>query len=124
MAVQLIAPPDYFALTDSQLGDICNGCGAKGSLLPVPNYILFLCIIAACNAHDYAYHLGKDKARSDATFLANILLLMQEAYESSPKWMKWTGLARALFIARGHIAWKYYLAVAALGESAFAKAGV
>jgi hypothetical protein len=122
VSVHLIAPPEFYTFTPEQLADICNGCGSKGSRLPVPNSILWLCIIIACNIHDLCYHLGKNKARSDAVFHANILLLMQHAYDSSPRWMRWTGIARLLFILRGHIAWKYYLAVAALGGPAYERA--
>lgn len=121
--MQLIAPPEFFALTEAQLDDICNGCGAKGSRLPIPDSFWGLSMTPACNAHDFAYHLGKDKARSDAVFFANMLLIIEDAYETAPAWQKWAGISWTLRLLRRRMAWIYYLAVCDCGGSAFAKAG-
>lgn len=120
--VRLIVPPEYYTLTKAQLADICNGCGAKGSRLPVPNTIYGLSIKRACDGHDLCYHLHKDKDRSDAAFLVNILLLIQDAFESAPAWAKWTGWAFVLRELRRVRAMTYYVAVSDLGGQAYKRA--
>lgn len=121
--VRLIVPPEWYELTDEQKTDICNGCGAKGSRLPVPDTIYGLSIKRACDAHDLCYHLGKDKDRSDAAFHMNLLLLIQDAYRTAPAWAKWTGLAFLLRALRRARAMTYYVAVSDLGGAAYRRAG-
>lgn len=117
--VRLVVPPEWYTLTDEQKADICNGCGAKGSRLPVPDTIYGLSIKRACDAHDLCYHLGKDKDRSDAAFLVNVLLLIQDAFYVAPAWAKWTGLAFILRELRRVRAMTYYAAVSDLGWAAY-----
>ena len=121
--VRLIVPPEWYTLTDEQRADICNGCGAKNSRLPVPDTIWGLCIKRACDAHDLCYHLGKDKDRSDAAFLVNVLLLIQDAFYTAPAWMKWVGLAFVIRELRRVRAMTYYAAVSDLGAAAYRRAG-
>ena len=44
----------YVDLTQVQKGLICNGCGGKGSIIPVPNFLFK----ASCNQHDFYYWRG------------------------------------------------------------------
>lgn len=120
--VRLVVPPEWYELTAKQLADICNGCGAKNSRLPVPQTIWGLPIKRACDAHDLCYHLGKDKDRSDAAFLVNILILIQDAFYTAPAWAKWTGLALLLRELRRVRAMTYYAAVSDLGGAAYRRA--
>jgi len=41
-------------LTITQKAKICNGCGAKGGWIKVPNFIF----LASCDHHDFKYWLG------------------------------------------------------------------
>ena len=44
----------YSDLNIYQKQDICNGCGGKGSIIPVPNFLFE----ASCNRHDFYYWRG------------------------------------------------------------------
>lgn len=41
----------------------------------VPNHIWGICIMAACNIHDWSYAHGTGKARADLMLLCNLLIL-------------------------------------------------
>ena len=63
----------YKTLTDAQKAFICNGCGGKGSWVPVPNFIFE----ASCNHHDFQYWLGcrkKDRKKADRQFLTEMMV--------------------------------------------------
>ena len=54
-------------LTGEQREFICNGCGAKGGNIPVPNFAFK----ASCDRHDFGYWVGgteKDRRRIDSGF--------------------------------------------------------
>ena len=58
---------DYNELTTEERSQICNGCGAKGGHIPVPNFIF----TASCDLHDYNYTIGgseEDRKRYDYGF--------------------------------------------------------
>ncbi len=77
----------------------------------MPNTVYGLSILEACNIHDWMYWEGRteyDKEFADWTFHQNML----EQIEQGHKWLKWLRKRRAK---------KYYLAVAAWGDSAFCK---
>lgn len=65
----------------------CNGCGTsgwKGAL--IPDTVYGLSIFAACNIHDWMYAAGvteDDRGEADATFLANLLALVEQAARAS-----------------------------------------
>ena len=44
----------YKDLSQLQKEIICNGCGKKGGVIPVPNFIF----LASCNKHDFKYWRG------------------------------------------------------------------
>ena len=44
----------YENLNKEQRKFICNGCGGKGMLIPVPNFIFK----ARCNVHDVKHYIG------------------------------------------------------------------
>lgn len=55
-------------LTDYQKEIICNGCGPKGLIIKVPDFLF----LASCNHHDFNYWIGcsrKDRAKADYEFL-------------------------------------------------------
>jgi hypothetical protein len=63
----------YKNLTLSQKLHICNGCGGKGSKIPVPSFIFS----ASCNHHDFQYWLGCNKAqrkKADRQFLTEMMV--------------------------------------------------
>jgi hypothetical protein len=60
-------------LTAKQKSLICNGCGGKGSWIPIPEFIFG----ADCNHHDFNYWLGCTKAqrkKADRQFLVEMLI--------------------------------------------------
>ncbi|KAF0235072.1 MAG: hypothetical protein FD177_231 [Desulfovibrionaceae bacterium] len=118
--VPLIAPPEFYALTPEQKADICNGCGARGSHVPVPDTIWGLDIREACNIHDYNYGEGRDKNRSDAVFIVNIVLLAVYAFLEWPMWARWA--AFPLLVLRVLRAITYGMAVITFGGAAFGRA--
>ena len=75
----LIYPLGYKALTNAQKKIICNGCGPKGWKNKfVPNTILFVSVLLACQIHDYMYFVGltrKDKVDADNVFLKNMNII-------------------------------------------------
>lgn len=117
----LIAPPEYYALTLEQKADICNGCGAKGSHLPIPDTIWGLDVREACNIHDFNYSEGRDKLHSDAVFVVNMVLLALFAFQAPKGWRRWLLLpARVvLLFLRIRRAITYGLAVMLFGDKAF-----
>jgi len=57
----------YKDLTPEQRKQICNGCGTKGGLIKVPNFIFK----ASCNQHDFYYWRGgseRDRKIADKAF--------------------------------------------------------
>ena len=108
--MKLIAPIDYYTLSDKEKKDICNGCGARDGI-KVPDSILWLSISEACNIHDYMYQIGKtgeDKKHSDKTFFLNMITLIEDG---------WKILQHRRILA----AYTYYVAVRDFGDSAFWK---
>jgi len=60
-------------LTDEEKEMICNGCGPKGGLIPIPNFRFE----ASCNHHDFNYYIGcteKQRKKADKQFLAAMRL--------------------------------------------------
>lgn len=72
MKVILYANPKYWALSDKDKVEICNGCGAKGAWY---NFLIPGGIFKqSCNIHDYDYFIGKteqDKKDADRRFYQN-----------------------------------------------------
>lgn len=57
----------YRNLTDEQREQICNGCGGKGSVFPIPNFMFE----ASCDHHDFNYWQGcteADRLKADYEF--------------------------------------------------------
>ncbi|HBA73493.1 MAG TPA: hypothetical protein DCZ63_15260 [Geobacter sp.] len=110
--MNLLAPPEYFALTPEAKADICNGCGPlgwKGML--VPDDLLGADITEPCNVHDYRYHCGGEEADrfvADREFLSNMLNVAEsDSFDS------------ALEEVRRELALRYYCAVRDHGRSYF-----
>ena len=97
---------NYLALSDKQRKFICNGCGPKGGLVPVPNF----CFKASCNHHDFNYWLGcnkVDRKKADDQF-----------YQA----MKIDCMLESRFLIRLRYkfwAWLYYQAVRLFGHKFF-----
>ena len=73
MKTTLYAPKEYWRLAEAEKKKICNGCGAKGTLLAklLPQGHFH----EACNIHDYMYYIGKtdeDKKVADRVFINNL----------------------------------------------------
>lgn len=83
----LQAPLSYWSASQTVRDANCNGCGTqgwKGGL--IPDTVYGLSITVACNIHDWMYAEGvteDDRGVADATFLANLLALVEEATHSS-----------------------------------------
>lgn len=73
MKVILYANPKYWALSNKEKKEICNGCGAKGAWY---NFLIPGKIFKeACNIHDFDYLIGKteeDKRKADRRFIQNL----------------------------------------------------
>jgi len=57
----------YRDLTEEQKAKVCNGCGPKGGLVPVPEFFCH----ASCDHHDFNYWLGckeADRQKADWEF--------------------------------------------------------
>jgi hypothetical protein len=58
----------YSDLTPEQKKIICNGCGPKGNMVPVPDFLF----TASCDQHDFHYWRGcteADRFHADNEFL-------------------------------------------------------
>ena len=97
----------YSDLTQEQKDFICNGCGGKGSRVPVPNFLFK----ASCNQHDFYYWRGcteEDRAFSDEEFYRFMKIDVEEQSD---------GLAQYLI---AHMwAYIYYKAVGTSGKGYF-----
>lgn len=105
--MRLYAPLSYWEATEEERKAVCNGCGAKNGI-NVPDTMYALCIIIACNIHDWMWKEGKtlgDFFFSNAVFIMNLALLIV-GYGS--KWLAPLRLARAT---------TYFLTVQTIGES-------
>ena len=110
---ELYAPESYWRLPESEKREICNGMGAKDSLISffIPNTFYGLDMTECGNIHDYMYHIGKtieDKRQADRVFLNNMLRVINK--ESANGFMRFIRSRRAM---------TYYNAVNELGGPAF-----
>ena len=110
---ELYAPESYWSLPESEKREICNGMGAKDSLISffIPNTFYGLDMTECGNIHDYMYHIGKtieDKRQADRVFLNNMLRVINK--ESANGFMRFIRSRRAM---------TYYNAVNELGGPAF-----
>jgi len=84
---------------------ICNGCGPKGGIVPVPEFIF----TASCDHHDFNYWLGcteGDRAKADHQFYTATL----SDAAKTPYYIRWWYMI---------LAWTYYRAVRRWGKSSF-----
>lgn len=86
--IKLYAPADYMRLTGLQRQAICNGCGAKGWGVLVPDRLLGASVRECCNIHDFMYSRGSDitdKDAADRVFLNNMLRVIDHGHP----WLRW-----------------------------------
>lgn len=98
----------YSELTQEQRDKISNGCGGKGSWIPVPNFIFK----ASCNQHDFYYWRGcseEDKVKADKAFYRFMRMDIADL-PVSKFWLKLCYHGWAL---------TYYLSVRQFGKSYF-----
>ena len=97
-------------LTPEQVKKICNGCGGKGSWVPVPQFIFH----ASCEHHDFNYWLGgteADRKKADKQFYQ----AMKKDIKDEPWWKRpWYHI----------LAYTYYKAVRIKGGEFFCYKGV
>ena len=110
---KLFAPPEFWGLSQDEKSEICNGMGAKDSLLSalIPNTFFGLDMTICADIHDYMYFVGKtieDKNEADRSFLNNMLRVINS--KSANGFMRWIRRRRAM---------QYYNAVAEFGGPAF-----
>ena len=106
----LYYPENYLMVPDDICRETCNGCGSRDGI-NVPDSLLGVSILEACNVHDFMYDEGKtndDKQFADEKFLFNMYELIAEA-----DWF--------LEIQRRVLAKWYYYAVKFFGKKAFWK---
>ena len=106
--MRLLAPASFHKANQQLRRRYCNGCGGAGSWTSwmVPNHIWGICVLSACNIHDWMYGHGKrkrDKFWADLILLCNLLILCS----SGAKW---------LFPLRAVRCFTYYLAVTLFGH--------
>jgi hypothetical protein len=113
----LLAPLEYWAVPPEDMHlHVTGRCGPGKGLGDklVPETIWGLPITKACEIHDFMYTFGEKtedyKQASDRVFLANILTIIDR--ETKFGWLKYLRRQRA---------YKYYDAVAMLGDSSFYK---
>ena len=107
----LSAPQEYYSLSAEDKKSICNGMGAKNSLLSsfIPNTMYGLDVEECGDIHDFQYNAGitiEDKKEADRTFLNNLLRIIN----AEGGWLAPLRRRRAL---------KYYEAVVYFGGPAF-----
>lgn len=97
----------YSDLTQEQINSIANGCGGKGSLIPVPNFLFK----ASCNQHDFYYWRGGDESDREAADDAFYKYMCIDIEDNAK------GLVEKLW----YHAWAllYYLAVRQFGDKYF-----
>ena len=113
---ELYLPSGYSELTPEEKAKLCNGMGAKNSLISrwIPNTMYGLDVEEAGNIHDYMYHVGRtwqDKEFADDKFRWN----MFELIDNKGGWLASFRRRRAL---------KYYEAVLYFGDDAFWAGGL
>ena len=95
----------YKDLTSEQKKFICNGCGSKGGIVKVPNFIFK----ASCNHHDFRYWLGYNEEHrllADEAFYKKMLEDIKSAkWYLKPHYHLW--------------AYAYYKSVRLGGKKAF-----
>lgn len=108
--MKLFIPESYRRATTLERSRYCNGCGgaADGWLSWlvnwfIPQSIWGVCVLSACNYHDWSYAHGTGKARADLMLLCNLLILCS----AGSKW---------LFPLRALRCLTYYLAVTIFGR--------
>jgi len=101
MKLALYIPISYLEASKEEKAKVCNGCGAKAGT-KFPDTFWGLCIILACQIHDWMFHEGRtlgDYFFANAIFFWNLTAII---YNESNWFMYWLRLERAL---------KYYIGV-------------
>jgi len=108
--VKLHAPSSYNNASDAERASQSNGCGPGGWKFDVvPDNLLGVDVVAACNIHDWMYGEGggeDDREWADRIFLMNMKRLVRAA-------------GGPLLPARLCLAWWYWRGVVKLGRPAF-----
>lgn len=98
-------PMRWRNLTPRERAEIANGCGAKGSWVPIPDFMH----TASCNHHDLNYWIGgteADRRKADWQFYQALL----EDVQRLAWWRRPAAAVRA---------WVYYQAVRIWGRGSF-----
>ncbi len=101
MKLPLYKPKTYLNATEEEKAKVCNGCGAKDGI-KVPNTFWGLCIVIACQIHDWMFYEGKtlgDYFFANVIFFWNMTAII---INESNVFMMFLRMERAL---------KYFLAV-------------
>ena len=107
----LIAPPDFWELSKSEIDSLYFGCGpGKVGDWLVPDHFFGIDVKLACQIHDFDYDFGvteEDRIEADCRFLHNLYILIEE--KNYP-------IFEPFCYHRAHL---YYEAVRVFGEKAF-----
>ena len=96
----------YSHLTEAERRAVCNGCGGKGGIVPVPDFFF----TASCDHHDFHYWQGCtefDRERADRQFY---LAMKRDVRWGLEWWRRWWGYT---------LAFAYYRAVRRAGKRFF-----
>jgi len=79
--MKLFATAEYWSLSEVKRTIISNGCGPGGWKANfIPDHILYINIIEACNIHDYMYSVGAseyDREEADRVFMNNMMRIIE-----------------------------------------------
>ena len=105
---QLEAPLTYRVAPTSALEGVINGCGPGGWKYDViPDHLIGVSIVEACNIHDWMYHEGTtSRDECDDVFRRNMQQLVEEC-------------GGVLTYPRLCLAWWYWRAVRRLGAESY-----
>ena len=105
---KLLAPLEYWYLTEEEIKSVTNGCGSKKTEF-IPDSILGLDLSEACRIHDWMYYdLGTSKKEADEVFLIN--------QKKLNKLDKASWLVKLL---RGGVIYAYYIGVTLFGGNRY-----
>lgn len=99
-------PLRFRHLKEAERRAVCNGCGGKGGIVPIPDFFF----TASCDHHDFNYWQGckeADRERADREFY---LAMKRDVRARLAWWRRWWGYV---------LAFAYYRAVRRFGRAFF-----
>lgn len=106
-APKLVAPSEFWKMTNDDRKEIVNGCGIGGVTRNlIPDHLMGVDIREACAIHDYEYHFAKndeDYSKADKAFHGNMLhLISQAGLGGLRKWLAQSTAYLYFAVVRGY----------------------